>query len=72
MNEMNRKTPPLLISIVPLIVLMGLLVVNILVFKDDATGGANQIALFLSALYCALIGVRVLKIPYAHLEKEAL
>jgi len=62
------KKPGLALSLSPVLVLIALLVVNILVFKDDATGGANQLALFISGLFASLLGVFVLKIGYKDIE----
>ncbi len=45
---------PFALATVPLLVLVGLLVLNFVLF-DDATGGANQIALLLSASVAGLL-----------------
>jgi hypothetical protein len=52
----NRKSPPLLIAIAPIVVLTALLFINILYF-DDALGGANQTALIVAAVVCGAIGL---------------
>jgi NhaC family Na+:H+ antiporter len=50
------KKPTLLQSFFPIIVLVGLLIVNvILVYGDDALGGANQLALLFSAAVAGII-----------------
>ncbi len=69
---MEQKQPSLGISLVPVITLMILLVINILVYKDDATGGANQIALLISAALSITIGIFKLKIDYKELEEKVL
>jgi NhaC family Na+:H+ antiporter len=51
----DRKRPPLMIAIMPIIVLMFLLSINILCF-NDALGGANQTALIIAAVVCGIIG----------------
>jgi NhaC family Na+:H+ antiporter len=50
------KKPSLLQSFIPILVLVGLLIVNVLlVFGDDSLGGANQMALLLSAAVAVII-----------------
>jgi len=68
----HEHTPPLLLSLVPLVVLVGILVLNVSVFGDNATGGPNQLALLVAALVAAVIGRVVLKVPYASIERGAL
>ena len=52
------KKPSLLQSLIPIIVLVGLLIVNVLlVFGDNALGGANQMALLLSAAVATVIAI---------------
>lgn len=65
----NRK-PGLLLSLIPVVVLVSLLVLNINLYKDDAVSGANQMALLLSAMVAAIIGVGFLKIPYSRIESK--
>lgn len=50
--------PSLLQSIIPIIILIGLLAVNVLqVYGDGALDGANQLALLLSATVAGIIGI---------------
>lgn len=50
------RTPALFQSLIPIFFLIGMLVLNVVfVYGDDALGGANQIALLLSAAVAALI-----------------
>lgn len=50
------KKPSLFQSFLPILVLVGLLVINVLlVFGDDALGGANQMALLFSAAVAVII-----------------
>jgi NhaC family Na+:H+ antiporter len=52
------KNPSLLQSFLPILVLVGLLVVNVLlVYGDDALGGSNQLALLFSGSVAALIAI---------------
>ena len=41
----------------PIALLIALLSINVIVFSDDATSGANQIALIFSAMFAALIAL---------------
>jgi len=45
-------------AIVPIIVLVGLLYYNVLIYGDEALGGANQFVLILAAGIAAIIGMR--------------
>ena len=50
------KKPSLFQSFLPILVLVGLLVVNVLfVYGDDALGGANQLALLFSAAVASIV-----------------
>ena len=61
---MNSKTEiatserpiPLIVAWIPVIVLIGLLMLNVRIYKDNATYGPNQIALLMSGAIAALIG----------------
>lgn len=67
-NLIHNKNTSILISITPLIILLLMLFLNILIYKDSSTSGPNQIALFLSAFIAIAIGVRFLKIEYNYIE----
>lgn len=64
------KRPGLILSLVPVFTLIGLLVLNIEIFKDSAVLGPNQIALFLSAIVAGIIGIFFLKVPYEEIENK--
>jgi Na+:H+ antiporter, NhaC family len=64
------KKPGLLLSLLPILVLIGILVLNISVFSDGAILGPNQLALFMAALVAAGIGIFVLNIPYKAIEER--
>lgn len=66
----SYKKPNLVVSLVPVVVLVTLLVMNIIVFNDNAALGPNQVTLFLAATICAGIGIFHLKIPYKDIEKK--
>ncbi|MEM1242266.1 MAG: Na+/H+ antiporter NhaC [Cyanobacteria bacterium P01_H01_bin.26] len=69
-EDFERREPSVLLCMIPIGILIALMVFNVLLFKDNATFGPNQIALSLSALIAGLIGVFVLKIPYRSLEGQ--
>lgn len=66
----RAKKPGLITSLIPVVFLVVLLVVNVMIFKDDATGGANQIALLVAAFVTGSIGIFYLKVPYHHIETK--
>ena len=55
MEDRNRINIPLWAAIVPIVVLIALLTLNVRTF-DDATSGANQIVLLLSAAVAGILG----------------
>jgi NhaC family Na+:H+ antiporter len=70
--SMQQKEPSLLVSLIPVALLVILLTLNVVIFKDDSSYGPNQIALLLTSMFCALIGVFHLKRPYKEFERKAL
>ncbi len=70
MNQEKTAEPSLLVSLIPLVVLMGLLIVNIVVYKDNATGGSNQLALLIAGALATFIGIVVYKIKYKKIENQ--
>ena len=66
---MHKKSVSLGLSLLPLIVLVILMVINVIIFKDNSTGGPNQLALLIAACLAVLIGKVKLQIPYADMEE---
>ncbi len=66
------KEPNLKVSLITPLILILWLMLNIVIFKDNATGGANQIALLITGLITIFIGVFYLKQPYKELESHML
>lgn len=64
------KEPGLFISLLPIIFLVVMLVINVMIFKDDATYGPNQLALLLSGMVVLAIGAFHLKVPYKKMEDQ--
>lgn len=51
----NIKSPSLIQSLIPIVLLIGLLFLNVRFFGDDTLSGSNQIALILAATVAGLI-----------------
>ncbi|WP_426417662.1 Na+/H+ antiporter NhaC [Aestuariirhabdus sp. LZHN29] len=70
MTEQNEYTPKpgLLISLFPLLFLIIMMVINVVIYKDESTFGPNQYALLISSIIAAVIGIFVLKLSYKTLE----
>lgn len=68
---MNKKktTPPLLLSLVPIAVLVTLLFFSIRIFGSDALNGASQLVLLISTAVCSFIATTVCKVKWADIEK---
>lgn len=62
----NKKQPSLFLSLIPILVLIGLLALNVLgVYGDNALSGANQMALLLTA---AVAGVIARTLGYTYID----
>lgn len=55
----NVSKPGLLLSLIPIIVLIGLLGFNVILWGDSTLDGSNQIALLMAAAIAALIGAQL-------------
>ena len=53
----ETRTPSLLQAFIPILFLVGLLALNVVIYKDDASSGPNQIALILAAGIATIISV---------------
>ncbi len=67
---MTVKRPGLVLSLLPLLALIGLLIINIRLFGDSATSGPNQLALLFSAAFAAVLGIFVLGHSYKSIEEK--
>lgn len=72
MTTLVVKKPGLLMSLIPIVVLVGILVLNISIFGDSATLGPNQLALLLAAIVAGIIGIFFLKVPYKFIEERVI
>jgi len=55
----DKKTPSLLISLLPIFFLIVFLAINVIIYKDDSSYGPNQIALLLAAAFTGILGLRL-------------
>lgn len=67
-----QRSPSLLLSLTPVIILIALLSFNVFVFHDDSSYGPNQLALLISGVITSAIAYFVCKMPYNELEKSAI
>lgn len=68
-EKADPQDPPILVSIIPIAVLIGLMTLNL--FLEDAYVPSEMI-LFVSAVIAALIAFFVIKVPYKKIEKGIL
>lgn len=64
--EPGQKQATLFMALLPILVLIGLLITNVLFYGDGATSGANQLALLLSAAVAAVVGWSI-RVPFGHM-----
>ena len=69
-NPSKVKQPSLWLSLVPLVFLVIALIINVILFKDDATYGPNQLALLLSGMLTLALGSVLLNVPYKKMEER--
>ncbi|MTI30517.1 Na+/H+ antiporter NhaC [Xanthovirga aplysinae] len=55
----KKRKPTLVEALIPVVFLIGLLIVNVQVFGDEALSGSNQIVLILSAAIAVLVAIRM-------------
>lgn len=68
MSEQPTKIPSPLLSLVPILVLVGLLFVTIKIFGSDALEGGSQIVLLTSTAVCCLIAIGYCKVKWKAIE----
>ena len=59
LHKESTKEPSFLLALVPIVFLVTLLSINVIIFGDDALGGANQLALLFAAAMAAIVGGRL-------------
>lgn len=62
------KKPSIIVSLIPIILLVGMIIVGVRLFGENITGGISQIALILSAIVAIFISMVFYKIPWKQLE----
>ena len=65
----QKKTFKLVISLIPILVLIGLLSLDISIFGSDAILGASQVALLFSAGICIWLSTWLFKTPWHEFEE---
>ncbi len=72
MNDTSTpRRPSVALSLIPIVFLIVAMTINVMVFKDNATYGPNQLALISAALLAGILGVVRLKTPYQAIEDAA-
>lgn len=66
----NREIPRPLVSVIPIVFLIGLLVVIINLFGSDALMGGSQIALMMGMALCVFISMVFYKVKWSTFEKQ--
>ena len=59
---------PLVVALLPVVILIGLLISNVILWGDSATGGANQIALLVGAAMASVVGMLVCGIRFKQIQ----
>ena len=52
----SKKEAHFLVALIPIVILVGLLYLNVVIYGEDATYGPNQIALLMAAAIASIIG----------------
>ena len=68
MEKSTKKTPSLLLSLVPITVLVGLLYVVVKLFGSDTLNGASQVVLLISTAVCALLAMSFCRVRWKAIE----
>lgn len=56
-NNTNHKRPTILQSVIPILVLIGLISLNVITLGDDTLSGANQISLLIASSVATCIAL---------------
>ena len=68
MAAKSKKEASFILALVPIVFLVGLLYLNVVIYKDDATYGPNQIALLVATAIATIIGFS-LKYSWEKIQK---
>ena len=66
----NRKFPHPLVSLIPVVTLIGLLIVVIAIFGSDSLSGGSQVALLMGVAVCVLLSMTVYRVPWKAFERQ--
>ncbi|MDR1937429.1 MAG: Na+/H+ antiporter NhaC [Tannerellaceae bacterium] len=69
MDDSSAKRPSVLLSLVPILILTGLLFFTIRIFGGDALSGGSQIVLLTSTAVCSFIAIACCKVKWKTIEK---
>lgn len=72
MEGKTPVTPPLRLALLPCAVLLTLIAFNIYLWGDASSAGPNQMALFFSGIFAAVLGHFTLGLGYKEIEKRAI
>ncbi len=64
------KRPPVWLSLIPIVTLVGLLFITIHIFGSDALGGGSQISLIIAAAVTSILAMSYSKISWHSIEKH--
>ena len=68
MNEQHPKVPSPLVSLIPILFLIGLLFFAVRIFGSDTLSGGSQIVLLIATAICSLIAVFYCKVRWKAIE----
>ena len=66
----KRKLPHPLVSMIPIVTLIGLLIVVIAIFGSDSLSGGSQVALLMGVAVCVLLSMTIYRVPWKAFEKQ--
>jgi NhaC family Na+:H+ antiporter len=69
MGSSPKKTPPPLISLIPVLVLVGLLYAAVRAFGGNVLEGASQVVLLTATAVCALLSIVFYRVRWKDIEK---
>ncbi|MDR1919285.1 MAG: sodium:proton antiporter [Tannerellaceae bacterium] len=69
MDDTSAKQPSVLLSLLPIVVLVGLLFFTIRIFGGDALNGGSQIVLLTATALCSLLAISCCRVKWKAIEK---
>ena len=68
-NELTMRKHRLLISLIPILLLVGMLALDIAIFGADSILGASQVTLLTASGICVFLAMWLYKVPWSAFEK---